>query len=65
MSEPSPILNNPYEEPRRHYWTNPEGELDYTRVLEGRRPFVPGVEDRERKDGISNESRGTRPSRTD
>lgn len=29
MSEGNPILNNPYEEPRLHYATNVEGELDY------------------------------------
>jgi type III restriction enzyme len=43
MPEPSPILNNPYEEPKLHYWTSPKGELDYDRVLKERRPFVPDV----------------------
>lgn len=34
----SPILNNPYEEPRFHYGSV-DGNLDYNTVLEGRRPF--------------------------
>ncbi|MGA2762983.1 MAG: DEAD/DEAH box helicase family protein [Spirochaetia bacterium] len=37
----SPILNSPYEEPRAYYSTNEAGELDYTKVIEGRRPFIP------------------------
>jgi len=28
MAEANPILDNPCEEPARHYATNPEGELD-------------------------------------
>jgi type III restriction enzyme len=40
MSEINPILNNPYEEPRLHYATNVEGELDYEQVMEGRRFFT-------------------------
>ena len=36
----SPILNSPYEEPKAYYSTNETGELDYTNVIEGRRPFV-------------------------
>jgi len=43
MSEPSPILNNPYDEPQRHYWTSPAGELDYDRVEPNRRPFIPDI----------------------
>lgn len=35
----SPILNNPYEEPKWHYDTTLEGNLDYSKVLEGRRPY--------------------------
>lgn len=35
----SPILNNPYEEPRWHYDADLEGNLDYDHVLEGRRPY--------------------------
>src|SRR5688500_10030608 len=40
MSANNPILNNPYLEPRRHYATNPAGELNYADVREGRRPFA-------------------------
>ncbi len=40
MSENNPILNNPYEEPRLHYATNVEGELDYEQIMEGRRFFT-------------------------
>jgi len=40
MSSDNPILNNPYEEPRLHYATALTGELDYTRVLPGRRIFT-------------------------
>lgn len=36
----NPILNNPYEEPRLHYATSPDGELDYNEVIEGRRIFT-------------------------
>ena len=36
----NPVLNNPYEEPRFYYKTDPKnGYLDYTTVIEGRRPF--------------------------
>lgn len=35
----SPILNNPYEEPKFHYDADLNGNLDYTHVLEGRRPY--------------------------
>jgi type III restriction enzyme len=43
MPGETPILNNPYAEPRLHYWTSPAGELDYGRILKNRRPFVPDV----------------------
>ncbi len=43
MPEASPVLNNPYSEPRLHYWTSPAGELDYSKILEDRRPFFPDV----------------------
>ena len=36
----SPILNNPYEEPLWHYDTDMEGNLDYERIIEGRRPYT-------------------------
>lgn len=38
--EQSPILNNPYEEPRYHYDAFSNGNLDYSKVLEGRRPYT-------------------------
>lgn len=38
--EQSPILNNPYEEPRFHYDTFSNGNLDYGKILEGRRPYT-------------------------
>lgn len=41
QTEPSPILNGPYEEPGHHYATAEDGRLDYERPLLGRRLFVP------------------------
>ena len=41
MPGDNPILNNPYEEPRLHYHTDSHGQLDYERILSGRRPFSP------------------------
>jgi type III restriction enzyme len=40
VAEANPILNNPYEEPAHHYATNLEGELDYERIMPGRRVFT-------------------------
>lgn len=40
----SPILNNPYEEPRFFYDTDLSGNLDYSRVLQGRRPFTTSID---------------------
>lgn len=39
----SPILNNPYEEPQWHYDATIEGNLDYSKILEGRRPYSPNL----------------------
>ena len=39
MESHSPILNNPYEEPRWHYDADLDGNLDYGQVLDGRRPY--------------------------
>jgi type III restriction enzyme len=39
----NPILNTPYEEPRRHYATDTQGNLDYRDVRSGRRVFTPDV----------------------
>jgi len=46
MPEENPILNNPYEEPERHYATNLQGELDYEKPVKGRRVFSPEVQTR-------------------
>lgn len=35
----SPILNNPYEEPRLHYDADLNGNLNYNKILKGRRPY--------------------------
>lgn len=35
----SPILNNPYEEPKHHYDADLNGNLDYSKILDGRRPY--------------------------
>lgn len=35
----SPILNNPYDEPKFHYDADLNGNLDYSKILEGRRPY--------------------------
>ncbi len=44
MADENPILNNPYEEPVRHYSTGVSGELDYARVVPGRRIFTGEVQ---------------------
>jgi type III restriction enzyme len=44
MKQDNPILNNPYEEPRWHYSTNLQGELDYANPLPGRRVFTPDLQ---------------------
>lgn len=41
MNEQNPILNSPYEEPKKHYATDLEGNLDYSDVRKGRRIFAP------------------------
>ena len=40
MADENPILNNPYEEPLRHYSTGVSGELDYGQIVPGRRIFT-------------------------
>ena len=35
----NPILNNPYEEPQYYYDTDANGNIDYTTVISGRRPY--------------------------
>lgn len=36
MTYDNPILNNPYEEPEYHYNVDMDGNLDYSKILEGR-----------------------------
>ncbi|MCF0159026.1 MAG: hypothetical protein HUJ83_11010 [Veillonella sp.] len=36
----SALLNNPYEEPQYHYDSTLDGNLDYTKVLQGRCPYM-------------------------
>lgn len=40
----NPILNNPYVEPEYHYDVDAEGNLDYTKVMNGRRPFMAQIQ---------------------
>lgn len=40
----NPILNNPYEEPKQHYATDQDGNLNYEKVCKGRRIFIPDVQ---------------------
>jgi len=48
MSIDNPILNSPYDDPELHYATIADGvekgALDYTRIVKGRRVFVPDTE---------------------
>lgn len=39
----TPVLNNPYEEPKLHYARSYDGTLDYLKVNTGRAPFVPEI----------------------
>lgn len=39
----NPILNNPYDEPSRHYETCADGTLNYTKINPGRRLYDPSV----------------------
>lgn len=41
MSDFNPILNNPYEAPKKHYETLLDGSLDYEKKNNGRRPYIP------------------------
>ena len=40
----SPILNNPYEEPQLYYDTDADGNLDYSRIVKGRRPYTSNID---------------------
>ena len=35
----NPVLNNPYEEPKYYYDTDMNGNIDYSKVINGRRPY--------------------------
>ena len=39
LESDNPILNNPYEEPQYYYDTDANGNIDYTTVISGRRPY--------------------------
>lgn len=39
----SPILNNPYEEPCLHYDADLNGNLDYSKIIQGRRPYSANI----------------------
>lgn len=39
VSGDNPVLNNPYEEPKYYYDTDLNGNIDYSTVINGRRPF--------------------------
>lgn len=41
--EDNPTLNCPYEEPKKHYRTLPDGTLDYTQIIKSRRSYDPFV----------------------
>ena len=38
-SSDNPVLNNPYEEPRWYYDTDINGNIDYSTIINGRRPY--------------------------
>ncbi|MCR5888351.1 DEAD/DEAH box helicase family protein [Hymenobacter sp. J193] len=40
----NPILNNPYDEPRKAYQMAPDGSLDYSVIKSGRRPYSPDAQ---------------------
>jgi len=44
MRSENPILNNPYQEPKRHYATDPDGSLNYDDIRKGRRIFTPDIQ---------------------
>lgn len=44
MKQNNPILNNPYQEPRRHYATDEDGNLNYDDIRKGRRIFTPDIQ---------------------
>ena len=43
MNDISPILNNPYLEPKLHYSADMDGNLDYSKIIQGRRKYTNSV----------------------
>ena len=43
MSSDNPILNSPYDEPKLHYATDPDGSLNYNDIRKSRRIFTPDI----------------------
>ena len=39
QSNDNPVLNNPYEEPRYYYDSDANGNINYEKVISGRRPY--------------------------
>lgn len=39
ISSDNPVLNNAYEEPKYYYESDINGNIDYTKIAEGRRPY--------------------------
>ncbi len=54
MESHNPILNNPYEEPKKHYATDPDGNLNYEDIRKGRRIFTPDIQSLPGKQGPQN-----------
>jgi len=44
MSSKNPILNSPYDEPKLHYATDPDGSLNYNDIRKSRRVFTPDIQ---------------------
>ena len=44
MSSKNPILNSPYDEPKLHYSTDPDGSLNYNDIRKSRRVFTPDIQ---------------------
>ena len=39
LQSENPVLNNPYEEPKYYYDSDMDGNIDYTTIINGRRPY--------------------------
>lgn len=51
MSSENPILNSPYDEPKLHYATDPDGSLNYNDIRGNRRIFTPDIQAMPSKQG--------------